>query len=745
MMPQEAGPPDPANPQPSGRPEPNPIAGRIDIPQPPRDFGAPPGLSGSPDARNLLQALRRRWMSAVALGGTLAGITAIAVWFLMAPEPTAFAQFRVSSVQPNITGDNPANQIAFPTYMKTLAAQLKSRPVIMKALERDEVKRLNLEAQYTDPALYLEEKLKTEFQEGNEMLTLQLSGGEPSDALTIVKAIKAAFMDQVVYSDQRAKTQRLAELENIYNETNDGLKTKTANLERLAKQTGTSVKEALTQQQLQLLENLRSAKDQRNAVRIDLLKTKANLAALDARVAVMQDLPVSEAEVEAKLKADTEASATRVTIAKLKEVDQHFRDNHVDPTWPTWVAAQRKLKALNEEINERKESIRAELKNQRDSQNNNDIKLTRAGYQKAIEELEKEEKKLDVVVAGLAQEADRIGNTNNEMEFLRGDIRNDTAMRDNIATQLNRLKMDLHSPPRIAVYQDAELQKKDIRKQVLATVAAPIVVWLAVCMCLAWLEYRQRKIHTAGEVASGLGIRVVGAIPRLPNLERQLIGGDADVDGHTALESIDAIRTLLLHDAASQGTRVVMVTSAVEGEGKTTLAAHLAGSLARAGRKTLLVDADLRQPAVHQLFELPLQPGFSEVLLGEVEVVDSVQATTLDGLSVITAGQWDREVILSLARDGVEGIFERLREEFDFIIVDSHPVLSATDSLLVGQQADAVLLSVMRQLSQMPRVYGAAQRLTALKIRVLGAVVNGADAEEVVPTVEPMGAMLEQR
>jgi Mrp family chromosome partitioning ATPase len=128
-----------------------------------------------------------------------------------------------------------------------------------------------------------------------------------------------------------------------------------------------------------------------------------------------------------------------------------------------------------------------------------------------------------------------------------------------------------------------------------------------------------------------------------------------------------------------------------------------------------------------------------------VEVVDSVQATTLDGLSVITAGQWDREVILSLARDGVEGIFERLREEFDFIIVDSHPVLAATDALLVGQQADAVLLSVMRQLSQMPRVYGAAQRLAALKIRVLGAVVNGANAEEVVPTVEPLATMLEQR
>jgi capsular exopolysaccharide synthesis family protein len=184
-----------------------------------------------------------------------------------------------------------------------------------------------------------------------------------------------------------------------------------------------------------------------------------------------------------------------------------------------------------------------------------------------------------------------------------------------------------------------------------------------------------------------------------------------------------------------------MVTSAAEGEGKTTLASHLAGSLARAGRKTLLIDADLRQPAVHQLFETPLQPGFSEVLLGEVEVADSIQATTIDGLSIIAAGQWDREVIQSLARGGMEGVFDKLREEFDFIIVDSHPVLAATDALLIGQHVDAVLLSVLKQVSQMPRVYTACHRLTALNIRVLGAVVNGTDPDEVFTAPKYTAAM----
>src|SRR5262249_44263872 len=185
------------------------------------------------------------------------------------------------------------------------------------------------------------------------------------------------------------------------------------------------------------------------------------------------------------------------------------------------------------------------------------------------------------------------------------------------------------------------------------------------------------------------------------------------------------VRTMLLRSANEEPTQVVMVTSAVAGEGKTTLAGNLAVSLARAGRKTLLLDCDLRRPALHQLFEQTLQPGFSECLLGEVELPDAVRPTTTDeNLYLLPAGPWEREVIHELARDGVAGIFERLKQEFDFVVIDSHPVLPATDSVLIGHHVDAVIVSLLRGVSQAPRVYAAQQRLTALGIRVFGAVVN---------------------
>ena len=77
-----------------------------------------------------------------------------------------------------------------------------------------------------------------------------------------------------------------------------------------------------------------------------------------------------------------------------------------------------------------------------------------------------------------------------------------------------------------------------------------------------------------------------------------------------------------------------------------------------------------------------------------------------------------------------EPLFEKLKAEYDFIVVDSHPVLAATDSLLIGQSVDAVLLSILQEVSQSPRVYAASQKLAALGIRVVGAVVNGASRED---------------
>jgi polysaccharide biosynthesis transport protein len=311
--------------------------------------------------------------------------------------------------------------------------------------------------------------------------------------------------------------------------------------------------------------------------------------------------------------------------------------------------------------------------------------------------------------------------------MLKAEVTGEGQFVDDLRKNRDILRLEQRRPPRVTIFQEAALQKHDIKRQVLSAICAAIAGLFLAGFAVAWLERRARRIHTADEVTTGLGLRVVGAVPpSAPNVLRVATSnGQALPDEHHFLESIDGIRTMLLRDARTAGLRLVMVTSAVSGEGKTTLASHLAGSLARAGRRTLLVDCDLRRPSAHQLFEVPSHPGLSEVLLGEVPVAEAVRGTAIPGLWLLPAGQWDRAVLRALAGEEVQKVFAALRQHYDFVIIDSHPVLQAADSLLIGLHVDAVILALMRDLSRMPRVSTACQRLTDLGIPVLGAVVNG--------------------
>jgi capsular exopolysaccharide synthesis family protein len=319
---------------------------------------------------------------------------------------------------------------------------------------------------------------------------------------------------------------------------------------------------------------------------------------------------------------------------------------------------------------------------------------------------------------------------------------------------VNSLEVEmLNKSSRISKWDDKAYSRRpnDFLKRASVSGVAGLGGLALILLAVAFLEFRSRKIDSSDEVVYGLGMPLVGTLPCMPSRSRRLVGSTSTkaVQWKGMLtESIDAVRTLLLHAAQTDTLQIVMVTSAVGGEGKTSLSCHLAASLARSGRKTLLVDGDMRNPSCHRMFDVDLDSGLAELLRGEIEVADAIHATPAATLSVLPAGQCDAIALQALAQGSIQPIFSQLRQQFDFIIVDSCPVLPVADSLLMGQQADAVVFSILRDVSRMPKVFAAYQRLAMLGIRMLGAVVNGtheasygADYHYVVPVNREQAAV----
>ena len=143
-----------------------------------------------------------------------------------------------------------------------------------------------------------------------------------------------------------------------------------------------------------------------------------------------------------------------------------------------------------------------------------------------------------------------------------------------------------------------------------------------------------------------------------------------------------------------------------------------------------MIDCDLRCPTIQMLFDLPLEPGVCEILRDEVDVADVIQPTTAPLLSLLTAGRCDSSAIEALAHGSLQRLFDEVHGQFDYIIVDSAPVLAVADSLQICQHVDAVLFSVLRDVSRLPRIHAAYEQLSRLGVRMLGVVVAGTHIED---------------
>jgi polysaccharide biosynthesis transport protein len=700
----------------------------LPVPATPAKAAPPPVLQAGPNALALLQALRRRWGPATALGLILAGAVGAGVWFFLPPPKQSAAAMLYMPVDPEtMVYKHPEASGKFDSFQQTQVALLKTRLVLNAALRDPKVANLPVVKEQPDPVVWLEKELRVDFPNGPEIARVSLSGDNAAQLKIVVDAVVDAYLVEVVYKRTQHRDKRLKELTDLYNFYQQNLNRAYKSYRELGREVGPRDLQALALKQ-------RMAQEQFNLAQRDLIRLQSDLRTLRLQEKTF-DVKAGERLVVPPNLLDDYAEHDRVLVRhkerkaelqKLIEVNsRRVRDPATDP------AIQDKVKELAE-VDKAIEARRAEVRSAAEAQA---LARVRDEGTAGLEHLRRQiafseqlEPLLKQETERLAKEAAAINEGSLNIEEFRFQIEMAEATARAVATERNKLEVEQKAPPRVTRMEEAVPYAPEntlLRRGGIAggsAAGALAVVLLAV----AFQEFRARRVSSPEQVGQGLGIRLVGTVPAPPTRTRRLLAGGSEAAWQAILtESVDAVRTLLLHEARGGGIQTVLVTSAVSGEGKTSLSCHLAVRLARAGRKTLLVDGDLRSPSAHKLFFLEPGPGFSELLRGEAAADQVIVQTPADNLSLLPAGRCDRVALQALAQDGVAECLRPLRERFEFVIIDSPPVLPLNDGLLLAQQADGVLFSVLRHVSRLPQVHAAAQRLAALGVRLLGAVVNG--------------------
>lgn len=237
------------------------------------------------------------------------------------------------------------------------------------------------------------------------------------------------------------------------------------------------------------------------------------------------------------------------------------------------------------------------------------------------------------------------------------------------------------------------------------------------------IEVLDRAIRSPEEVAEIAGVPMLGTVP-----------GDSGKDELPTVgqprsaraEAYRQVRTAWF--ALNPPAQVIAITSATQGEGKTTLATNLATAVSRSGHSVVVVDADLRRPRVASVFGIETDtPGLAAVLLGEAEIDDVIRGTGEAMPSVIGAGHLPADPSELLGYPAFDKLITDLRSRFDYVIVDTPPTLPVTDALVVAPRMDATILvvGVGKATSQrIRRSIGALQRVNAV---IAGVVPNGAN------------------
>ncbi len=252
------------------------------------------------------------------------------------------------------------------------------------------------------------------------------------------------------------------------------------------------------------------------------------------------------------------------------------------------------------------------------------------------------------------------------------------------------------------------------------------------------VELADKTFHNPDEIMKQLNVPLIGHVPVIGQSKRYLVENSLiepivctyHRPKSQVSEAFRAVRTALYFNTQGKNHSVIQVTSPTPGDGKSTLASNLAVSIAQSGKRILLVDADMRRPRQHGTFGISSKVGFATVLSGQSQWRDVMyECEEIEGLTVMPCGAKPNNPAELSSSPQVKVLIEEMRAEFDFVIIDTPPLLAVTDPCPIAARVDGVILCLRIKKNVRVSAERATEMISNLGATCIGLVVNGVGAQ----------------
>ena len=707
------------------------------------DIEAPPEPAGHSTASLIVRVLRR-WYIILLVFVLMCGTGLPAVWFLLKPLYSVAGAIDVApALETILTGETETygGTTTYERFMYTQADIITSSRVLHRVADDLAGKNLSFFENYADYAPSLSKKLKHKlshrttkpdeasilreaiFDDGvivvapdrkSQLIKITMKSKDPAEATQIVNAFIQAYMAVEVTRTTEREGGTLTVLENERDTLTNKLDSYRESIRQMSQEFGASDMTSRVEMKMRRVSTLLA----------ELTKIEAQRINLEAQLELLEQTKEQTTKPEDLLKMRQEYvnddPAVGVLTGNIIQLEQEL------------IASEQTLTATNPELERKKkllEALKARLEEVKDKAGKDfdDLMAKQiaiaseqnlANARTALEQTTAYENRLREIVAQEDANTIGLGRKNLDMADLQAQMALTQEMHDTVSRRIDELKLERKRPARITRAYDAQVA--DVRDKRVKYTLALMFGAIACGMLLAFLKDRaDLSLYTPEDIIERIGIRIIGTTVDPHAIKRAQLPGQIAGDYQTIRANLGLI------DGKGMPKKLV-VTSAGTREGKTTFAINLATSMAKAGKRVLLIDGDLRKPDIAHILDLrDGQRGLQDVLFGRKpyhEAIRSIPSTGLDVLAADGHNAADAYELLSLPLTAQH--LNIISQSYDHVIVDSPPVLSFPDALVWAKIADAVVLTSFAGQTTVPHLKEAKEKLAEIDANVLGTVLS---------------------